>query len=92
MSGLTTRRVLLPALALASIGALLAGCAQEPSATASPAAAASSAAASSAPSEAAASPAAPQPAVPAAKAAAALPCAVAARLHHVTCNCLSPVT
>ena len=64
MSGLTNRRVLLPVLALASIGALLAGCAQEPSATASSAPAASSAAASTAASEAPASPAASASAAP----------------------------
>ncbi len=48
MSGLATRRVLLPALALVSAGALLAGCAQESTSTATSAAAvpASSAAAS----------------------------------------------
>ena len=45
------RKYLLPALALVSAGALLAGCAQEPSATAS--SAASAAASSAAPSEAA---------------------------------------
>jgi polar amino acid transport system substrate-binding protein len=78
MSGPTTRRVLLPALALASAGALLAGCAQEQSATSSSVAAstaASSAAASAAPSaSAAASTAASSAASPAASAsAAALP-------------------
>jgi polar amino acid transport system substrate-binding protein len=60
MSGLATRRVLLPALALVSAGALLAGCAQESTSTATSAAAvpASSAAASEAtsPSAEAASP------------------------------------
>jgi polar amino acid transport system substrate-binding protein len=57
MSGLSTRRVLIPALALVSAGALLAGCAQEesaaPAASAAPAssaAPAASAAASEAPS------------------------------------------
>ena len=55
MSGLATRRVLLPALALVSAGALLAGCAQEStsSATSEAAAPASSAAASTAASAAA---------------------------------------
>jgi polar amino acid transport system substrate-binding protein len=55
MSGLATRRVLLPALALVSAGALLAGCAQESTSTAtsSAAAPASSAAASAAASTAA---------------------------------------
>jgi polar amino acid transport system substrate-binding protein len=56
MSGLTTRRVLMPALALASVGALLAGCAQESASTAT-SAAASSAAASAPASEAASAPA-----------------------------------
>ena len=51
MPGLTHRRVLLPALALVSAGALLAGCAQEESAST----AASSAPAASAPASAAAS-------------------------------------
>lgn len=58
MSVLTARRILLPALALASAGALLVGCAQEPTASSSSAAAStapseapSSAAASAAPSE-----------------------------------------
>jgi polar amino acid transport system substrate-binding protein len=59
MSGLTARRILLPALALASVGALLAGCAQEPSATATSAPAASSAAASASAAPAASSSAAP---------------------------------
>jgi polar amino acid transport system substrate-binding protein len=54
VSGITTRRVLLPALALVSVGALLAGCAQEESA--SPAASATEAA-TTAPSEAASTPA-----------------------------------
>ena len=55
MSGLATRRVLLPALALVSAGALLAGCAQESTSTATSEAAApaSSAAASTAASAAA---------------------------------------
>ncbi len=55
MSGLATRRVLLPALALVSAGALLAGCAQESASTATSEAAApaSSAAASAAASTAA---------------------------------------
>lgn len=55
MSGLATRRVLLPALALVSAGALLAGCAQESTSTATSEAAApaSSAAASAAASTAA---------------------------------------
>jgi polar amino acid transport system substrate-binding protein len=55
MSGLATRRVLLPALALVSAGALLAGCAQESTSTATSeaGAAASSAAASAAASTAA---------------------------------------
>ena len=55
MSGLANRRVLLPALALVSAGALLAGCAQESTSTATSAAAvpASSAAASAAASTAA---------------------------------------
>ena len=52
MSGLPTRRVLLPALALASAGLMLVGCAQEPTATSS---SASSAAASQAPASPAAS-------------------------------------
>jgi polar amino acid transport system substrate-binding protein len=57
MSRLATRRVLFPALALVSVGALLAGCAQEPAATssASSSEAASSAAASAEPSTAASS-------------------------------------
>jgi polar amino acid transport system substrate-binding protein len=60
MSALSSRRVLLPALALVSAGALLAGCAQEPAATASsaPASTAASSAAASAPASDAASPAA----------------------------------
>ena len=65
MSALSSRRVLLPALALASVGALLAGCAQEPSAT-SPAtsSAAASESPSAAPSEAASSaPASSEPAL-----------------------------
>ncbi len=57
MSGLSTRRVLFPALALASVGVLLAGCAQEPSATTatSSSAAAPAESASAAPTEAASS-------------------------------------
>lgn len=56
MSGLSKRRVLLPALALAAAGALLAGCAQEPSATTtSSSAAAPSESASAVASEAASS-------------------------------------
>jgi polar amino acid transport system substrate-binding protein len=76
MSGPTTRRVLLPALALASGVALLAGCAQEPSATSSSAAAstaASSAAASAAPSAAASTGASAMASTPASASAAALP-------------------
>jgi polar amino acid transport system substrate-binding protein len=53
MSGLSYRRVLLPALALASAGALLAGCAQESASSTS--SAASSAATSAAPAASAAS-------------------------------------
>jgi polar amino acid transport system substrate-binding protein len=54
MSRLTTRRVLLPTLALLSVGALLAGCGQETAATASSeASAAASETASAAPSAAA---------------------------------------
>ncbi len=64
MSGLTTRRILLPALALVSAGALLAGCAQEPAATAT--SEASAAASEAAPSEAASS-AAPEAASPSAE-------------------------
>ncbi len=54
MSGLSTRRILIPAIALASVGALLVGCAQESSTTsaATSSAAAPSEAASAAPSEA----------------------------------------
>lgn len=55
MSGLSARRVLMPVLALASSGLMLAACAQEPAATSSSAAAATSAAASSAASPAASS-------------------------------------
>ena len=66
MSVLTTRRALAPALALLSAGALLAGCAQEPTVTETPAAASSAAA----PSE-AASPAASEAASPAASESAA---------------------
>jgi len=66
MSGLSTRRILFPALALASVGALLAGCAQEPSATTatSSSAAAPAESATAAPSEAASSaPASTEPAL-----------------------------
>ena len=53
MSGLTARRILMPALALASVGALLVGCAQEESATMTTSEAASAAAPSAAASTAA---------------------------------------
>jgi polar amino acid transport system substrate-binding protein len=66
MSGLATRRVLLPALALVSAGALLAGCAQESTSTATSEAAAP---ASSAAASAAASTAASEAASPSAEAA-----------------------
>ena len=62
MSGLTNRRILLPAFALATAGLMLAGCAQEPAATSSSAAAPSSPApASAAASEAASAEASAEP-------------------------------
>ena len=55
MSGTTTRRVLMPALALAASGLMLAACAQEPSAASSTTAAAATSAAASAAASAASS-------------------------------------
>lgn len=67
MSGLSTRRILLPALALASAGLMLVGCAQEPSATSAATSAAApeaSAPASEAAPDASAAPAASESAAP----------------------------
>jgi polar amino acid transport system substrate-binding protein len=72
MSGLLARRALVPALALASAGLILAGCAQEPSASSSSSAAAATSAAASAASSGSASAAASQAASAAASASAAL--------------------